>query len=125
MRNKKMCAFVAAAVLGFTLPALAADQPWVTKSNENAKLLLGVMAKYSPEQASNLGVDGYDDKITDLSRDQYEPEMKDLRAAVAALEAKRKAETDPKVRQDLDIIITHAQDEMRSMTLNRKCHSST
>jgi uncharacterized protein (DUF885 family) len=120
MKKKSVCAIVAALCLGLALPAISAEQPWVARSNENAKLLLNVMAKYSPEQASTLGVDGYDEKIVDLSRDQYEPQMKDLRKLVAELEAKRKAETDAKVRQDLDIIITRAQDDMRSTTLNRK-----
>jgi uncharacterized protein (DUF885 family) len=107
-------------LVALTLPAFGAEQAWVTKSNANAKLLLNVVAKYSPEDASSLGVDGFDNQIVDLSRDQYEPQLKDLRATVAELEKKRKAETDPKVRQDLDILITRAQDKMRSMTLNRK-----
>jgi uncharacterized protein (DUF885 family) len=107
-------------LVALTLPAFGAEQAWVTKSNANAKLLLNVVAKYSPEDASSLGVDGFDNQIVDLSRDQYEPQLKDLRATVAELEKKRKAETDPKVRQDLDILITRAQDNMRSMTLNRK-----
>jgi uncharacterized protein (DUF885 family) len=120
MKKKSLYAVVASLSLGLSLSAISAEQPWVARSNENAKLLLNVMAKYSPEQASALGVDGYDEKIVDLSRDQYEPQMKDMRKLVAELEAKRKSEADPKVRQDLDIIITRAQDDMRSTTLNRK-----
>src|SRR4051812_3990110 len=78
------------------LPAVAAEQPWVTKSNGNAKLLLQVMAKYGPEGASSLGVDGFDEQITDLSRDLFEPANQDTRAAVAELQKRLKAETDPK-----------------------------
>jgi hypothetical protein len=43
------------------LPAFSAEQPWVAKSNANAKLLLNVIAKYDPENASSLGVDGLDE----------------------------------------------------------------
>jgi uncharacterized protein (DUF885 family) len=39
---------------------------------------------------------------------------------LAELEARRKAETDTKVKQDLDILINRAQDQMRTSTLNHK-----
>jgi uncharacterized protein (DUF885 family) len=102
------------------LPAAAAEPAWVTKSNDNAKLLLNVIAKYSPEGASSLGVDGFDDQITDMSRDQFEPSNKDLRAAVAEMKKRLKAESDPKIRQDLEILINSAEDQMRSAALARK-----
>lgn len=91
-----------------SLPAVAAEPAWVTKSNENAKVLLNVLAKYSPEGASNLGVDGYDEQITDMSRDQFEPNNRDLRAAIAELQKRMRSETDPKVKQDLQILIDKA-----------------
>ncbi|KQQ91935.1 DUF885 domain-containing protein [Massilia sp. Leaf139] len=103
-----------------SLPAFAAEPAWVTKSNENAKVLLNVLAKYSPESASSLGVDGYDEQITDMSRDQFEANNKDLRAAIADLQKRMKAETDSKVKQDLQILIDKAQDQITSNTLQRK-----
>lgn len=109
--------------LGFAvlaLPALAVEQAWVSKSNENAKLLLNVVAKYSPEGATSLGVDGFDEQITDMSRDQFEATNKDTRAAIAQLQQRLKNETDTKVRQDLEILITTAQDQLRSAAVNRK-----
>jgi uncharacterized protein (DUF885 family) len=109
--------------LGFAvlaLPALAAEPAWVKKSNENAKLLLNVVAKYSPEGASSLGVDGFDEQITDMSRDQFEPTNKDTRAAIAELNRRLKRETDPKVRQDLEILLKAAEDQLRTAALTRK-----
>ncbi len=109
--------------LGFVvlaLPALAAEPAWVKKSNENAKLLLNVVAKYSPEGASSLGVDGFDEQITDMSRDQFEATNKDTRAVVKELNRRLKAETDPKVRQDLEILVKAAEDQMRTAALTRK-----
>jgi uncharacterized protein (DUF885 family) len=119
--KKKVCSLIGGlSLVAMTLPAFAVEQAWVTKSNANAKLLLNVVTKYAPENASSLGVDGFDEQIVDLSHDQYESEMKDLRAAAAELEKRRKAETDPKVRQDLDILIARAHDNLRSSALNRK-----
>ncbi|ATQ79192.1 DUF885 domain-containing protein [Massilia violaceinigra] len=98
----------------------AAEPAWVTKSNANAKLVLNVMAKYAPEGASGLGVDGYDEQITDLSRDHFEQTNKDTRAVIAELQKRRKTETDAKIRQDIDILIGSAEDQMRSAALERK-----
>ncbi|QNA87906.1 DUF885 domain-containing protein [Massilia sp. Dwa41.01b] len=103
-----------------SLPAFAAEPAWVTKSNTNAKVLLNVMARYSPEEASTLGVDGFDEQITDLSRDQFDAINRDTRAAVAELQKRLRSETDPKVKQDLQILIDKAQDQMKSAALERK-----
>ena len=103
-----------------SLPAVAAEPAWVTESNENAKVLLNVLAKYSPEGASNLGVDGYDEQITDMSRDQFEANNRDLRAAIAELQKRMRVETDSKVKQDLQILIDKAQDSIKTNTLQRK-----
>ena len=108
------------AIAVLALPAVAAEPAWVTKSNANAKLLLNVIAKYSPEGASSLGVDGFDEQITDLSRDQFDATHRDLRAAIIEMEKRLKAETDPKIRQDLEILINSARDQIRSNSLARK-----
>ena len=112
-------ALFAAALLAFS--AAAAGEPaWVAKSNENTKVLLQVLAKYAPEFASRIGVDGFDEEITDLSRDQFEPEQRDLRAAMAELKQRLQQESDAKVKQDLDILIDSARDNLSSRALQRK-----
>ena len=106
------------AVLAYS--AFAAEPAWVARSNTNAQLLLLLMAKYNPESASRLGVDGFDEQITDLSRDQFEFANADSRAAIAELQKRLAGETDSKVKQDLEILIEAAQDRLRSRALNRK-----
>lgn len=117
--------FVRTTMLGLlaaalSLPAVAAEPAWVTKSNTNAKVLLNVLAKYSPETASNLGVDGYDEQIMDLSRDQFDASNRDLGAAIAELQKRLRSETDSKIRQDLQILIDKAQDQLKTAALQRK-----
>jgi len=115
------------ALAAFALVANAAPKPapapveqaWVTKSNQNAKLLLEVLAKYGPEGATQLGIDGYDEKILDLSSDQYEPSRKDTLAVIAELEKRLAAESDPRIKQDLEILIGSAKDNLVSNELNR------
>jgi uncharacterized protein (DUF885 family) len=114
---KSLLATLLAAALA--LPAIAAEPAWVTKSNDNARVLLNVLAKYSPESASTLGVEGYDEQITDMSRDQFEANNRDLRAAIAELQKRMRSETDSKVRQDLQILIDKAQDNIKTSALQR------
>ncbi|QYF94200.1 DUF885 domain-containing protein [Massilia sp. PAMC28688] len=103
-----------------SVPLSAAEPAWVARSNDNAKLLLNVTAKYSPEQASGLGIDGYDDKISDLSRDQHDAMTRDTRAVIAELEKRLASEKDAKVRQDLEILIASARESIDTAALNRK-----
>jgi hypothetical protein len=112
-------AMAALFILGI-FPASAGEQAWVTRSNENAKVLLQVLARYSPENASQLGVEGFDEMITDLSRDQYEPTSRDVRQAISVLRERQKSASHPKIRQDLEILIGSAQDNLSSSALNRK-----
>src|SRR5271169_5881131 len=49
---------------------------WVKKSNQNAKIMVELMAKLQPEQASQFGVEGYDDQILDLSPGFVERQIK-------------------------------------------------
>lgn len=96
------------------------EQAWVKKSNENALLLLTLMGKYSPEGAGALGVDGLDEQITDMSRDLFEVKNKEIRAIVAEYQRRLKTETHPKIKQDLQILITSAEDTLRTEALNRQ-----
>jgi uncharacterized protein (DUF885 family) len=109
-----------AVVSSVCAPVYAGEQAWVTKSNGNAKLLLQLMGKYSPESAGGLGVDGLDEQITDLSRDLFDVRAKETQAIIAELQKRLNIETDSKIKQDLQILIGSAQDNARSEALNRK-----
>ncbi|MEO8502663.1 MAG: DUF885 domain-containing protein [Acidobacteriota bacterium] len=85
--------------------APAAPPAWVERSNANAQKLLQVMAKYSPEQAGFFGVTGFDDQITDLQPGYEARSRAAVAAVVAEYEQLARAEQDPKVRQDLEILI--------------------
>jgi uncharacterized protein (DUF885 family) len=96
--------------------AIAAPD-WITESNRNAALLLEPMARYSPESAAEIGVEGHDAEITDLGPRVREREEADLEAAIAALEARRAGTTDPRALQDLDILVRAARDQIESSQL--------
>ncbi|WP_144080425.1 DUF885 domain-containing protein [Gloeobacter kilaueensis] len=93
---------------------------WLERSNANTQLLLDVTARYAPERAGQLGVEGLDEKVIDLSSG-YDVRQQQATARVAA-ELKRRltSESDPLVRQDLEILIRAADQGIRGSELERK-----
>ncbi|WP_257388116.1 DUF885 domain-containing protein [Tahibacter caeni] len=108
-----------AGLLAFALPALAADD-WVARSNANAQSVLKVIADFSPESASSLGLPGYDEGVFDLKPGVNDRFRAASAAAKAQLEARRGSEQDPRVLQDLDIMIEATQRQIDSTTINEK-----
>jgi len=92
-------------------------QPWVKESNENANILLQSISRFAPEFASYLGVEGYDDQVTDLKPKVYERSKKAAQEAIKQLQARLGKTTNPAVRQDLEIMILAAQDNLHSNDL--------
>ena len=62
---------------------------WVQKSNQNAQLLIAIMARYAPEQAAAEGVQGLDEQVSSSKPDEPERFRKDLAAARDELERRR------------------------------------
>jgi hypothetical protein len=93
---------------------------WVVKSNENAKLLLDIYARYSPEGTGSLGVQGLDEKISMPLAGRPERYRHDLTEAVKTLQSRLASEQDPLVKQDLEILIATSQREIRSSETNER-----
>jgi len=115
--------FFAAAVLCLFATALQADEAgagsWVEKSNENAAVLLDVMARFNPEQAAQLGVDGYDEQIIDLMPNLDKRSNAATEEALKTLTAQKEGEQNRAVAQDLEILIKAAKDGIRGTNLYR------
>jgi hypothetical protein len=92
-------------------------QAWVKESNENARILLESIAQFAPEFASQLGVEGYDDQVTDLKPRTYERGQEAGREVLKKLKARLQQATDPAVRQDLQIMILSTEDNLHSNEL--------
>lgn len=118
-----MLNFKALCILGVVLaagPALAADDEWIRQSNGYSQLLLDVQAKYSPESATAVGVAGLEGEVMDLKPLDSERQEADLLKAAEQLQALRSRATDSRIKQDLDILLTSAQDQRRTLELNRQ-----
>lgn len=121
MMNRLALAAAIALVAAGSAYAQGTQTPtWVARSNDDAKILLDVMAQFNPENATQIGLTGYDDKVSDLKPDADVRQRKALLEAKAKLEAKLTAEHDPDVRQDLQIMIKAAELSIEGIDLNDK-----
>lgn len=119
MNRRIWIAAILAATMLTGTAAVAADAEWISRSNEHAQVVLASMAKFTPEGAGNMGVDGLDEEIRDLGPGIYERGMADMDALLADLEGRLAEEKHPLVRQDLQIMIKAVADNRHSSELNR------
>jgi Bacterial protein of unknown function (DUF885) len=108
MRLTFLILCVSIAVLAQTPPA------WVEKSNQNAQLLIAILARYSPEYAASQGVPGLDEQVSTSAPGEPERFRRDMAVARIELEKRLAQEKDALVRQDLEILIAEADRNIRS-----------
>jgi len=97
------------------VPVFAAPVPdWVRESDAMAQPMLQIMAQFAPEGAQRLGVEGVDDKIVDLGPNHSERYRAAMEAAAKDLEAKLPTTRDPKVREDMQILIDYAHRQIEA-----------
>jgi uncharacterized protein (DUF885 family) len=101
--------------------ALRAENPaWIEKSNRNAKILLDATNKFAPEAAARTGFEGFDDQVADLGPRINERTEAATIAARDELAKQLLTETDPLVRQDLEILIQSANNTLETARLTNK-----
>ena len=108
-------------ILLFVAPPFAraaAPPAWVKESDENAQIALAILARYAPEYAGRTGVAGLDEQIRDLKPGVNERYMADAKHAAEQLRAKIPATSDPRVRQDLEILVKAHEDAAISAQLS-------
>ena len=100
--------------------APSAKPAWVTRSDENAKILIDIQTRFFPEGASQFGVEGFDSEVRDLGPGFRDRLRQSVRQALTTLEARRAEEKDPAVRQDLGILIQSAQQNLEGSELGER-----
>lgn len=100
--------------------AHAEDRSWIDASNAQAQILLDVITKYNPESAAALGVEGHDGEVMDLEPRYVERQEADTDAAIGKLQVARSSAADPRVQQDIDILIDAAQRQRDTLAVNQK-----
>jgi hypothetical protein len=125
--RKATMTFLPAAVLSLCLlggcpPGMAGrqtapppDRSWIAKSNAYTNLLLEVMNKHSPEEASAQGLAEYDDKIPQPTKQDDDEAIAEIKAVQAKLTRALALERDKNVEQDLRILLHRIE-----LTLKRR-----
>lgn len=108
-------------LLWLLAPGLAlAATGWIEASNAYTQRVLDMDARYQPEAASYFGADRFDTEAFDLKPQVYERSLADMEKLLAELQASLNSETETKVKQDLEILITSLKDRIKSAQLNRQ-----
>jgi hypothetical protein len=101
------------------LSAQTAPPAWVAKSDQNTQIVLDLLARLSPEGAADLGISGLDEEIFDLTPGFEKRAEEATRNVRAQLEKRLAAETDPPVRQDLQILIDSLSADLKGTEITR------
>ncbi|HLF32130.1 MAG TPA: DUF885 domain-containing protein [Xanthomonadales bacterium] len=119
MLKRYSIAQLALVCLVCSLEAKASDS-WVEESNAHTQVVLDAQSKFNPEGFSGLGISAADTEILDLEPELYERVQADTRRLQSLLtEAKRTTEN-PRVNQDLDILLKSLGDQLHTNELNQK-----
>jgi uncharacterized protein (DUF885 family) len=96
------------------VPAPTPDRAWIARSDGFTQLLLDVQERHSPEQASAEGLSQYDKEISVFTREDEDAARRETEAALAKIKTAALAEKDPKVEQDLQILIHATELQFRT-----------
>ena len=91
---------------------------WVQRSNEIAYKVLDSSAKFMPEFAGQMGVNGYDEEIFDLRENLYERQLAVDEQKITYLNDLLAKEEDSRVAQDIEIMLKATRDNMESNRIN-------
>lgn len=110
------CAFVSI----FTAPAAAQDQAWVERSNAITLGVIEMQAQFQPEGASQSGLEKYDGLAIDLGPQIEARFIAAEEAKLAELRAALETESDPNVRQDIEILIGSLERDIEGTRLGQR-----
>ena len=101
------------------IPATTPDRAWVQTSDRYTALLLDIENRHSPESASAEGLAEFDPEISKLTRADDDLQRHETEAALATIKAALATETDPRVLQDLHILIDSTELGFRQQDYGR------
>jgi hypothetical protein len=100
--------------------AFSATPAWVARSDAYTQPVLKDSGRYSPEDSTELGDESFDTAVSDLKPRVYERELADTEQRLKELRGQRAKEQEPKVRQDLDILIESREKKIATMKLEHQ-----
>jgi len=96
----------------------AASADWIEQSNVNAMMVLQSQAKFEPESVARAGLTRFDADVIDLNPDYNERQSASDRLLLAELNKRLALKQDPRVREDLEILIHALEDGIETRRIN-------
>jgi len=128
MRINQLFKIASLGILGFSVLLMTSQSfaqgasnftpEWVQRSNDIAYKLLVTQAEFAPEFAGQSGVEGYDEEIFDLRENLYERQIAAAEQNIEMLNALLVNEEDPRVAQDIEIMIKSQVDGIEANRIN-------
>ncbi len=97
-----------------------AQADWIERSDIYAREVLEAQAAFSPESVSQYGMNQFDAEIVDLNPKVFERYLALLATLQSKLQKGLETEKDPKVRQDLEILLQSLADDAQSEKISRE-----
>src|SRR2546422_356929 len=120
-RIRRLYCFVAlAGPLSAPLAEAAEDRSWVERSDRISAIVFESLGPFQPEAASALGLESFDTAALDLKPGRTARHEAAARRVLQRLAALRKAETDPRVRQDLDLLVDAVERQRHTQALEHR-----
>jgi hypothetical protein len=114
-----ICLSVALAATGLQAQDASNFTPdWVLRSNEIAYKVLEASARFTPEFSGQTGVTGFDEEIFDLQENLYERQQAVNEDQITYLNDLLSKEEDPRVAQDIEIMLKATRDNMEATRIN-------
>ena len=114
------CFVALAGTLSAPLAEAAEDRSWVERSDRISAIVFESLGPFQPEHASALGLERFDTAALDLKPGRTARHEAAARRVLQRFAALRKAETDPRVRQDLDLLIDAVERQRRTRALEHR-----
>jgi hypothetical protein len=96
----------------------SASADWIEQSNVNAMMVLQSQAKFEPESVARVGLSQFDADVIDLNPDYNERQSASDRLLLAELNKRLALKQDPRVREDLEILIQALQDGIETRRID-------
>ncbi len=123
VRIEFLCLFAATSLIT-SGPTLASDngaeQSWVEESNATTMMVMEAQAKFTPEAFANLGIEKYDGEIFDLEDGIYQRSQSHTQELITQVREQLQSADNPKVIQDMKILIKSLQDQYETAELERR-----
>ena len=97
-----------------------AGSDWIGQSNAQTLRVMEMNARYHPERVSSFGLESYDGSIMDLGPKLFERRQQENRRMVGQLRQEHEKTAEPRVKQDLSILIKRLEDNLLAKQLDHQ-----